>query len=75
MPRKPKKRGKGVQLRSTNWVFTLNNYTEEDLDLIFLSVTEENAQVAFIACELEVGRKKKTPHVQGYCQTFDRSMI
>lgn len=67
------KRGKR---QSTNWVFTLNNYTEEEVWMIGLicNMPEDEphfklstSRVKAIACSPEVG-KKGTPHLQGFLQ-------
>lgn len=49
--------------RSYNWVFTLNNYTEEEVDDIRLNWIKKG--VMGVGYEKEVG-ESKTPHLQGY---------
>lgn len=48
--------------QSKNWVFTLNNYTEEEVDDIKTWVTKGAKGIGY---EKEVGREG-TPHLQGF---------
>lgn len=49
-----------------NWVFTLNNYTDEDLERI----AKPYEQVKYIAYSKEVG-ESGTPHLQGFVCMWD----
>lgn len=51
--------------RNRNWVFTINNYTEEN----YTEVCELDCK--YLICGKEVGRKKGTPHLQGYIEWKD----
>lgn len=78
MPRQPKK-DKRVRIRTTNWVFTLNNYTPEEIDALIYSAEPklrdgEDSNVAFVAFSEEVG-KKGTPHLQGFLQLFEKGIL
>lgn len=71
-----KRRREIPQTQSTNWVFTLNNYTEDEvmqigeLCLYPQSWFEKSAAIVrAIAYAHEVGGKNNTPHLQGYLQT------
>jgi len=57
--------------RAFNWVFTLNNYTDEDIKNI-LTWTEKGA--AGVAYAHEVGASG-TPHLQGYIHMKDRAHL
>jgi len=57
--------------RSTNWVFTLNNYTEEDIKNINTWLEKGAGGVAYAK---EVGASG-TPHLQGYVHMKDRSHL
>ena len=46
------------------WVFTLNKYKEGDLKKIKAFLTPDNCVYAVVG--KEVGKKKKTPHLQGF---------
>jgi len=48
--------------RSRAWVFTVNNYTEEDVS----AVTACLAGAAYGAYAPEIGENNQTPHLQGY---------
>lgn len=67
----PAKGGKQQQSRAHNWVITLNNFTEEELKRI----NDREAWPEFlryVEYELEhVNVEGKTPHVQGWCCTWD----
>jgi len=45
-----------------NWVFTLNNYTDEDI----ARLANPYEQVKFIAYGKEIAPTTETPHFQGY---------
>lgn len=59
--------------QSTNWVFTLNNYSDDELASLAILCDEEHpfelsaSRVAALACSEEVGLRG-TPHLQGYLQ-------
>lgn len=50
-------------VKNRKWCFTLNNYTEEDWNSIIKHVTQNTC--SYIIAK-EVGKKKSTPHLQGY---------
>jgi len=57
----------------TTWVFTLNNYTfEEMLGLQELTFPSNDRIIASIAFSEEVGGRKATPHLQGFLQTYKK---
>lgn len=83
MPKQNRKNKKGrtnKQIQSTNWVFTLNNYTQADMDNIAIlpgtpNVFKKNDSVVKgIACSEEIGRKG-TPHLQGYLQLSKKGIL
>jgi len=45
-----------------NWVFTLNNYTDDDIDRL----ANPYEQVKYIAYGKEIAPTTETPHLQGY---------
>lgn len=49
--------------RIRNLVFTLNNWTQDELDKL---LNFEHA--SYVICGKEIGRKRKTPHIQGYME-------
>lgn len=58
--------------RSRAWTFTLNNYNEDDIEMIKNLIKEGD----YLIMGKEIGEKKKTPHLQGYvhfknARTFD----
>lgn len=63
-----------IQTQGTNWVFTLNNYTEDEVAAIAIlhfdpkPFPNNEVTVKGLACSQEVGGKKGTPHLQGYLQ-------
>lgn len=78
MPRSPIKKNKKLTkkqhdaMRSCNWIFTFNNYSVEDIMEIPLLIDApfgNDNKINYIACAEEVGKKKKTPHLQGFLQT------
>ncbi len=53
--------------RARCWCFTLNNYSEEDI--VSLSHNKwEDLEISKYAFQEEIGREKKTPHLQGTVQ-------
>lgn len=62
----PPKRKREPRTRGTNWVFTLNNYTEDDVTSI--SKWKENENVNAVYFGREIG-ENGTPHLQGMMQT------
>ncbi len=50
-----------------NFVFVLNNYTEEEVVKLV-----PNDAVRYIVYQREVGEETGTPHLQGYLQTYNR---
>lgn len=54
------------------WVFTLNNYTEDDIT--HLSSLVEKSKVEFIAWGCEIG-EEGTPHLQGHLELKSRSRL
>nr|QCC62361.1 putative replication associated protein [Crucivirus sp.] len=49
------------------WCFTLNNYTEENIqNLLNLDI------IKYIIFGKEIGEKEKTPHLQGYFELFKK---
>lgn len=52
--------------RTRNWCFTLNNYTEQELNFFKSPITG----IRYLVCGLESG-KNETPHLQGFLQTSD----
>lgn len=52
--------------KSRCWVFTLNNYTQDDLERI-LSLPSTTTNVKYVCYGQEVG-ESGTPHLQGYIQ-------
>lgn len=63
-----------MQTRARGFTFTLNNFTDEELEQLDrkLLLFEDgdcigcNAQVSYLICGSEVGSKKHTHHLQGY---------
>jgi len=75
MPRKGSKKYKyKSDVQFTTWVFTHNNYTEDD-EAYYQELTFPSAdrKVASIAWAREIG-KKGTPHLQGFLQLYKKSM-
>lgn len=50
--------------QSTRWVFTVNNYTPDDVKR--LKELESNDNVRYLVAAREVGEKENTPHLQGF---------
>jgi len=49
---------------ASRWVFTLNNWTAEDV--VALRQPPSEAAVRYFVCSDEVGSKTRTPHLQGF---------
>lgn len=58
-----------ANIESTNWCFTLNNYTPEHEELL---KTFFNEYCRYMVYGREVGSKEHTPHLQGYIQLKKR---
>lgn len=56
--------------RGTQWVFTWNNYTEEDAASL---MTGNLPLIKYITFQSEVGGRQGTPHLQGYLETIKQS--
>jgi len=74
MPRKGSKKYKYKNAQFTTWVFTHNNYTEND-EAYYQELTfpSPDRKVSSIAWAREIG-KKGTPHLQGFLQLYKKSM-
>jgi len=48
--------------KARNWVFTLNNYTDDDIERL----ANPYEQVKYIGYGKEVGQQNQTPHLQGF---------
>lgn len=57
--------------RGLYWLFTINNYTENEL-VILRNIVSTNDDVNFVCFGLEVAPTTGTPHVQGYVQLCER---
>jgi len=61
------------QYRATTWVFTLNNYDDDDLtrlqELTFPSSTRSISTIGF---QEEIAPTTGTPHLQGFLQCFKK---
>lgn len=75
MPRDKGQKKRAEQIRSTNWVFTLNTPTEEESDGLAHIVDMEGSNIAFIAFSEETGKKRNRLHLQGYIQTKTRGIF
>lgn len=75
MPRKGSKKYKYKgDVQFTTWVFTYNNWTEDDEAFLQeLTFPSADRKVASIAWSREIG-KKGTPHLQGFLQLYKKSM-
>lgn len=58
--------------KSKYWVFTLNNYTDDELDQ--LSGLVEAGKASYLICGRETGASG-TPHIQGYIEFGNRKML
>lgn len=56
----------------TNWIFTLNNYTDEDVERIHQNFPEHYKYVIF---GKEIAPTTGTPHLQGYLQLVSRRRL
>jgi hypothetical protein len=56
------------------YCFTLNNYTPLEVVQISKLVDAEENPISYIIYGVEVGEKKKIPHLQGYLESNDKSM-
>ena len=56
-----------------NWVFTLNNYTEHDVDALIALGTELQG-IKYLIFAKEVG-ESGTPHLQGYVSLAERKRL
>lgn len=59
-------------LRSRNWVFTINNYSDNDIanlmSMCEIDSPDRNPNITYMIGGFEVGEKNKTPHIQGYLE-------
>jgi len=53
---------------SKYYIFTINNYTDEDEDGIQLGVSKEDSQVLYLIYGHEIAPTTGTPHLQGYVE-------
>lgn len=60
--------------RTRNFCFTLNNYSDEDLEFLNSAVTNEALNLNYLCFGKEVG-ESLTPHLQGYIQCNQASSI
>lgn len=60
-----------MSFQATCFVFTINNYTQEDIDSC-RSAIENNWGCNYICFGFEIGPECGTPHIQGYLQTDHR---
>jgi len=58
-------RNTGTNPRGSQWVYTLNNYTDDDVLRLQAIHTQANYNVLYHAFQAEVG-ESGTPHLQGY---------
>lgn len=68
-----------VRYRARNWTITMNNYTTEDCDLLPLLIGEpfgkqDQYEITYIGVAEERGKKKNTPHLQGFMQCNDKGI-
>lgn len=48
----------------SRWCFTLNNFTDLDIEKLALFITEENCKHGIVA--KEIAQSTGTPHLQGF---------
>lgn len=60
--------------RSKYWLFTLNNYTEEEL-VYFRSLVDTKDEVTYTLFGLEVAPQTGCPHLQGYLELQNRQRL
>ena len=58
---------KSNKLRNRNWCFTLNNYTELEVDSLKQFAESDNCR--YLIFGYETSQDGSTPHLQGYCET------
>lgn len=56
--------------KGTRWVFTINNYTQKDLDEIW-----EAQEFKYLKFSFEEAPTTHTPHIQGYCEIEDSQRL
>ena len=56
----------GKNTKSKSWCWTLNNYSEEEVQNIQDSVKNEKLGIKFLIFGKEVAPTTGTPHLQGY---------
>lgn len=56
-------RGSALSDRARNWVFTINNYNDHEIELV--KGLAEKGETCKVIAELETG-EQGTPHIQGY---------
>lgn len=61
-------------IKSKRWCFTLNNYTEDELQTLH-TLVETNSSVSLVLFGLEIAPTTGTPHIQGYIEIKDRKGI
>lgn len=54
------------EIRNRGWVFTLNNYTEEDIQKIDNLINIPRPQISYLIYGKEIAPTTNTPHLQGY---------
>ncbi len=59
-----------------NWCFTINNYDEDDLSRLSETYLLKNQpNVRYLVFQEEVGKEKKTPHLQGFLAFHTKKRI
>jgi len=54
-----------TDIRHRNYCFTINNYDDDDIGVILELI--DNGIFTYVVAGFEIGKKKGTPHIQGYC--------